>query len=506
MDAESPRSLPLALWALAGGAVGTMTAATVVNVAMPSVIGAFSLGQEEAQWLSSAFLVSSTACMLLNTWVTAVLGMRGAFLAAMAVFATGSVVGAGSSGFETAIAARVMQGAGAGLVQPMAMILIHRHAPPDRRASMTSLYALAVIASPALGPVLGGALIDRFDWRVVFVATLPAIAAAVTLAASSLPRRPRRAPIPPLDIAGLALLVIALAMTLQSLAVGHREGWSSAQAQLRMFAAAGASLGFLAWEARQPYPLLHLRLFTTPAFAAAGLVILFSGVAVYGSTYLIPMFVQTAQRMTPLAAGQVMLPAGLAMILAFPLSGRLADKLPPQGVLIAGAGMFALSAMLLSGVTAATSFTFMAGLIAFNRFAIGVLLPPTHACAMRAADPSLIIFAAPALTFLTQVGGALGVAALSVVVQERAAFHAVPLAAGINETLSSVPHALNAGANLSTLAWAQAQTFAFRDGFFLLGAGFALLTALIPLLPRPAPKPDAANFTNPPKPVLTLIR
>jgi MFS family permease len=125
---------------LAGGSVATMTAATIVNVALPSVIGGLGLGQEEAQWLSTAFLAASTGFMLLNTWAVARLGMRASFAAAMAAFVAGSVMGATAQELGLLIAGRVLQGAGAGLIQPMAMLVIYRRIGEDRRGLAIGLY------------------------------------------------------------------------------------------------------------------------------------------------------------------------------------------------------------------------------------------------------------------------------------------------------------------------------------------------------------------------------
>ncbi|MDZ4759872.1 MAG: MFS transporter, partial [Alphaproteobacteria bacterium] len=218
-------------WRLVGvlllGAVATMLAATIVNIALPSIIGAFGLGQDEAQWLASAFLTASTACMLLNTWAVAAWGARTAFIAALIVFIAGSVIGASGTGLETLVVGRILQGAGAGLIQPLAMVLIFRVFPDGERGAAIGLYALGVILSPAFGPVIGGVLIDLFDWRIVFVATTPLALLAMAFATILLPGRETGGPRPPLDWQGLALVTAAIALLLLGAAEGHRQGWTS---------------------------------------------------------------------------------------------------------------------------------------------------------------------------------------------------------------------------------------------------------------------------------------
>jgi DHA2 family multidrug resistance protein len=497
---------PLRRWILIAvlitGAIGTMLAATIVNVALPAIIGAFGLGQDQAQWLSTAFLTSSTGFMLLNTWAVASFGMRASFIAAMCVFIAGSIFGATSQGLEILVLGRVLQGAGAGLIQPMAMVLIFRIFPERSRGTAIGLYSLGVILSPAFGPVVGGALIDMFDWRVVFVATTPLTLLAIPLAIIFLPGREGSGALPRLDWQGLALVIAALALTLQGLAHGHREGWDDTGAILRLAAGAVSAAVFLLWEARQPFPILNLRLFAIPGFSLAALVILLTGLAVYGSTYLVPLFVQLIQHYSPTGAGLILAPAGFAMVIGFPLAGRLSDHVDARILLGLGVAMFGLSMLLLSGLSTFVSYSVMAGWVALSRIGIATVMPAANASAMRQVDPAMLSFAAPAATFLTQTGGALGVAGLSVLLQERAAFHIDAMAPLINETNPQAMEALarlraglseagipdhaatlQAGQQLALSMWTSAQALAFRDCFFLIACAFAALFLVIPLIP-----------------------
>lgn len=487
---------------LALGSIGTMMAATIVNVALPSIIGAFGLGQDEAQWLSTAFLTSSTGFMLLNTWAVACLGMRASFAAAMGVFIMGSAVGSAAGDLPTLVIGRVMQGAGAGLIQPMAMLVIFQHFPERSRGAAIGIYSLGVILSPAFGPVIGGVLIDAFDWRIVFVATAPLAALAIPLGVGLLPGRVSAAARPKLDWQGLVLVISALALTLQGLANGHREGWDDVGTALRLWGALAAAIAFLAWEARHPFPVLNLKLFARPAFALAAAAIFATGVAVYGSTYLVPLFVQLVQHYSPAGAGEVLLPAGVAMAVCFPLSGRLSDRVDVRVMLAAGIAMFAGSMWLLADIAVATPFAAMAFAVALSRTGIATVMPAANASAMRQV-PDMLAFAAPAATFLTQTGGALGVAILSVLLQERAAFHADALQPLINESngqamealallrdgmqesgLAPVAASAMAQQQLAASIWTSSQLLAFRDCFAAIALAFAGLLALVPFIPK----------------------
>lgn len=491
---------------LALGSIAAMTTATTVNVALPSISGAFGLGQEEAQWLSTAFLASSTGFMLLSGWAVAAGGMRAAFSAAMLVFIAGGLCGAAAQDLSMLIAGRVMQGAGAGLIQPMAVLVIFTRFPMMVRGLALGLYSLCVIVSPAFGPAVGGVLIDAFDWRVVFVATAPLALAAIPLAVSVLPARAADARPLKADWIGVALIIGAIALAIQGLAYGRREGWDDGGTTARLWLATGLLVAFVGWEARHPAPALDLRLFRRPGFSLAGVMILATGAAIYASTFLAPLFVQAVQHYSPTAAGEALLPAGVAMAVCFPLSGRLSDKIDARIPLCAGLAAFGASMLMLADVAAQTEFAAVAAALTLGRVGIGLTMPPANALAMRQAG-ALLAQAAPAATFLSQTGGALGVALASVLLEERTAFHADALAPMLNEAnaqlreaITGIGDALATGGvhpsathraavlQIGSAMRASAQLLAFRDCFFVLGAGFLTLAPIAILLPGRVPK------------------
>lgn len=489
---HTPHSRWLLVALLASGSIATMLTATTVNVALPSITGVFALGQDQAQWVSSAFLTASTACMLLNAWTVAAFGARASFLAALGVFSLGGVIGAASQSLETLVLGRVLQGAGAGLIQPLAMMLIFQAFPARQQGTAIGLYALGVIVSPAFGPVIGGVLIDLFDWRVTFVATIPLAVLAAGAAPFLLPGREGTGRAPPLDWIGLGLAVLAIALGLQGLAGGHRDGWDATITQARLGAAALFAGAFWLHARAAPHPILHLAVFAQPGFARASLMVGMTGLAVYGSTYLIPLYAQTIQHYPPTGAGQLLLPAGVAMAVAFPLAGRLSDRMDARWILGAGVGVFGLSMLLMANLDASTPFIAFAGWTALSRLGVGLLMPAANASAMRLSDPALIAHAAPALTFLTQTGGVAGIAGLAVLLQERTAMHAEHMRISLGDNAGQVsaylettglpdPQAL---LHFAAHVGAAASLLAFRDCFAVLAGLFVVLLALVPAIPR----------------------
>lgn len=503
----------LLLFTMLIGSMSTMLAATTINVALPAIIGAFGLGQDQAQWMSTAFLASSTIAMLSNAWAMATYGPRATYVFGMVVFLFGSVLGAVASTLELLIVSRGLQGIAAGLLQPMSMFLIFQTFPDNRRGTAMGVFSIGVVLAPAFGPALGGVAVDLASWRLVFVATVPLAIIAMALAPILLPRGDRLpdARRPPLDWQGLSLLAIAVVGLLAAFAGTARDGWDSNITLLRFAIGLAAGVLFLIWELRHPFPALNPKIFVYRQFWAAGLIISATGVAIYGSTYLIPMFVQMVQGYSPTAAGVMMIPAGIAMILGFPLAGRLTDRLDPRWLLGFGIACFAASCYLMSNVTALTPFWVLTFWIVLSRVGISFCMPPSNTTAVRAVPPHLLASATGGVSFLMQVGGAFGVNILAIFLQRRMIFHGEHLSTEMNERnpemlyqhaqtaqmleVSGMPQLQafqSAFGVINQSVASEAMVYAFRDCFHVVFIWFILILFTLVLMPKPdlsAPAP-----------------
>ncbi|MEO0982631.1 MAG: DHA2 family efflux MFS transporter permease subunit [Pseudomonadota bacterium] len=514
-EAFGPAYRWLLLVAMLCGALSTMLAATTINVALPAIIGVFGLGQDQAQWMSTAFLAASTIAMLANAWAMSAFGPRATYLAGIVLFVAGSLLGAVSATFELLIVSRALQGVAAGLLQPMSMFLIFQAFPNRMRGTAMGVFSIGVVLAPAFGPALGGVAVDLASWRLVFVATVPLAVVAGVMAVILMPRRDGApdAKRPPLDWLGLILVALSLTSFLAFIANGDRDGWGSDITLARLAIALACGALFLWWERRHPFPALNPRVFQHWQFTAAGVVIAFTGMAIYGSTYLIPIFVQVVQGYSPTAAGIMMIPAGLVMVACFPLAGRLTDRIDARLLLGFGAAAFGGAMYLMSGVAAATPYWVLVGWIAWSRVGISFCMPPANTTAVRGTPPHILASATGAASFLMQVGGALGVAMLAVFLQRRMIFHGEHLSSAIDERNAEFlyQHGLGVlehrGAGLpyreafrqayEPVAQAVAQeatVLAFRESFLMVAVGFAAVFLFVLFMPKPnldPPSPPA---------------
>jgi EmrB/QacA subfamily drug resistance transporter len=400
------------------GTISTILAATIVNVAFPAMMQELRVGHDTVQWVSTGFLAATATTMLATAWSIEAWGERRTFIAALALFLTASALGAGAWNAESLIAARVLQGAAAGVLQPLAMVALFRVFPVDERGRAMSLYGFGVVLAPAVGPALGGALVDAFGWRSIFLLPVPFGVVGLLLGRIALPGA-RGATRGPFDWQGTLLLIASLVALLNVPVVGHRAGWLSPA--LFALAAAGVALAaaFVGWEHRAPAPLLALRLFRHRAFASASLVSFAYGLGLFGTTYLVPVFVQDIAAYDASRAGYLLLPPGIALALAIAAGGRLADRAEPRYVIAAGLALFALSSLLLAFAGAATAFWLLATWLVIGRVGLGMLIPALNVGAVASLAGTELAYASSSVNFVRQLGGAAGVNLLAVVLEWR---------------------------------------------------------------------------------------
>ena len=174
----------------------------IANVAIPDVMGAFGIGQDQAQWMATAFIATMTLSQLLNTWLVEAFGQRLTFLLIIVVFFIGTMIAATSPTFDFIIFGRILQGFAAGVSQPLVMVILFQVFPANRRGLAMGLYGMAIMLAPGLGPAIGGFAIDTFSWRAIFYIPLPITAAAFVLGAFLMPGRLTVKRLPPFDWSG----------------------------------------------------------------------------------------------------------------------------------------------------------------------------------------------------------------------------------------------------------------------------------------------------------------
>ncbi|OBS31676.1 MFS transporter [Tepidimonas fonticaldi] len=467
------------------GAMAALVSSTVVNVAIPDLSHHFGLGQDAAQWVTSGFMAASVVSMLTTPWMLARFGFRRTYVLCMAALIAGGVLGGVADHYALVLAARLAEGVAAGIVQPIPAIIILRAFGPDEQGRASGLFGMGVVLAPALGPSLGGLLVDAWGWRAIFFLVVPFGLVSWALARRYVPvTAPGGVPARPglaLDLAGLALAAAATLALLLGLTVLHGGPPGRAAALLTL---AGVLLAaFVAWQRRRarrgrPQPLMHLGVFGHRAFAAGSVVSLIYGAALFGSTYLFPVYLQLGLGLSAAWVGALLLPAGLVLALTIAVVGRLADRQPAHRLVAVGLALLTLSFVAFALVPAGAPLALLVALAVLGRVGLGFVLPSLNLGAMRGLPAAQLPHGSSAINLLRMLGGAAGVSVCGVFLEWRLAAHGVA---------AMGPGALaDAAAGAAT---APARLGAFADTFWLL-AGVCALALLSARALRPPRHPE----------------
>jgi len=473
--------------------ISMVMSSTMVNVAIPDMMGAFGIGQDQAHWMSTGFLAAMTVSMLLNAWLVGRFGPRNAFLGAVLLFIAASVIGQTSPTYGGLVLARVVQGCCAGVIQPLAMSTVFLVYPPEERGRAMGWFGMGVVLGPTIGPVFGGIIIDTMAWRWVFSAPVPIMAVSAALGWVFLPGRDPAARRVGVNLISFALITAAIGLFLNGITEGQRDGWDADRCFLLLIGSAFSLAWFLYREASHPEPLIQLKLFSVWPYTASAIVAVVFGAGMFGTLFLVPVMVQTVQGFTATKAGLMLLPGGLVAMAVFPLAGRLSQTVAPVWTISIGLFVFGLSCYWLMSAEIATGFWVLALVVAFGRIGLGLVMPALNLGAMSSVPRELVPSAAGTLNFIRMTGAAIGVNALAIIIDSRIAGHAqamastqthgnVPLAE-LMAMLSArfadagVPEAERAGMALAyvrRLIDLKAHELAFHDGFAVLTIAFGV--------------------------------
>lgn len=447
--------------------VGTMAAimsSTIINVAVPDMSRQFALGQERAQWVASGFMIAMTVSMLTTPWLLARYGYRRTYSGTMLVLLAGSIVGGFSPDFSMVLAARVAEGLAAGVVQPIPAIIIVRVFEPHEQGRAGGVFGMGVVLAPAIGPSVGGLLVDWFGWRSIFFMVVPFCLASLWLAQRFVPTMPAgssggKRPGGKLDWPGLVLAGAGTICLLNGL-VQLRAGTSATALALLVFSAASLA-GFVARQRQLGRtvvqtgnaPLMNLAIYQHRAFAMGSIVAFIYGMALFGSTYLLPVYMRLALMLSPSLVGTILLPAGLVLAATIPLAGRLADRQSTHVLVSTGLALLAASFVLMGTVSAGGSLWVLAAWAVLGRIGLGFILPSLNSGSLRGLPRELLPQGSSAINFLRTLGGAAGVSLCGIVLEWRLGAH---------------------GDSLSRSTSSAARLAAFNETFYLLAALCAL--------------------------------
>jgi DHA2 family multidrug resistance protein len=465
---------------------------TIANVALPYIAGGMGVSEDEASWVVTTYLVSNAIILTASSFLARMLGRKTFFLICLGLFTVSSLLCGFAPNLNALLLFRILQGIGGGGMVPVAQSILADAFPPAKRGQAFAVFGVAVVVAPVVGPTLGGWLSDNLSWQWCFLINGPVGLIAMALIAAIL-REPARAADQKaqqgsFDVVGFMLVATFLGALEVVLDRGLEDDWFASP--FIVTSAAICALAFILmipWGLTRRDPIIDLRMLASRQFGACFLVMLATGAILLATTQFLPQLVQQDFGYTATWAGLVLSPGGVVTMVMMFVVGRLAAKVQPKYLIVAGAVVIALSMYSMTNVYGDLGFWFMAR----SRMLIGVGLPlifvPIMAASYDGIPPSKTDQASALINAARNTGGSIGVSIVSNVLTHREQFHqsrlveqVVPSSTQYQDTLQQVTSFFAAqGSSLAqahdqAIQWigaqvqSQASFLAYMDAFWVL--------------------------------------
>jgi DHA2 family multidrug resistance protein len=425
-------------WVLANVMIGTFMAvldATIVNVALAKIMGVFGVTLDRVEWVVTAYMLVFGILLPTSGWVADHLGYKRTYLLGLVLFTVGSLACSLSWNLDTLILFRVIQGAGAGCLLPVGMAIVTREFPVEQRGLALGFWGIAAAASVSLGPMVGGYLVDHFSWHMIFDINVPV--GVIGVAATVLIQREYRSErVRSFDIVGFLSLAAFLAGLLLALTNGNASwntgGWTSPYILTCLALSAVGLVVFLITEFTVKHPLIDLRLFKDFNFSLANLALFVFGLGMFGSTFLLPLYLQNSLGYTAFQAGLFFLPVGLLQGLFAPLSGLVTDRISPKIPGFIGIILMAYSFYLNHQLSLFSGHSEIASSLVFRGLGMGLLFTPLSTLALAGIPRERMAQASGLFNVVRQIGGSFGVAIFGTLLTRRVLIHTANFGAAID--------------------------------------------------------------------------
>lgn len=495
--------------------------ATVVNVALPKLMASFGVSVDRVEWVLTGYLLVFAVVLPSSGWFADHFGQKRIFLLGLLFFTFGSFLCSLSWSLNILIAFRILQGAGAGFLMPVGMAIILREFPPEKRGIALGFWAMAASASVSLGPTLGGYLIDTYSWHMIFDVNVPVGIFGMIVLLIVL-REYKTEEIRSFDLVGFISLTVFLTTLLLALANGNSDwntgGWTSTYILTCFGISAVSLIIFLTAEFNARHPILDLSLLKSRNFAIGNMVFFIFGLGVFGSIFLLPLYLQNSLGYTPLQAGLVFLPVGLIQGISAPTAGIFSDKVGPRIPVYIGLLLMALSFYLYGHLSFLTERPTIMLALYIRGIAIGFLFASLTTLAIAEIPNPRMAQAAGMLNVIRQIGASLGVAIFGSFLVRRTIYHSAMYGGQIdahsavyNQTLyrlqhfaehavGSSPGKAAAQAKGIMVGFVQSQAFIRAVSDVFLTAGAVILLSIVPLFFLRSRRKAKAQAAPPVKP------
>jgi MFS transporter, DHA2 family, multidrug resistance protein len=467
---------------------------SIANVSLPHIAGNLSVSQDESTWVLTSYLVSNAVVLPISGWLSTRIGRKRFYMSCVALFTVSSFLCGIAPTLGSLIFFRILQGIGGGGLGPSEQAILADTFPPAKRGMAMAVYGMAVVLAPAIGPTLGGFITDNFSWRWVFFINIPVGIASLILSNRVVSDPPHlkwahEHASRSVDWWGLGLIATGLGCLEYVLDKGQEADWFHSSAIVGFSVVSAVSLvAFVFWELQHDNPIVDLKMFKRRSFAVANGLMLTLGVALFGSTVLLPQYLQVLMGYTAQQAGMALSPGGFAVILLLPLIGRLVSKVDVRGLITIGFLSLSLSLLYMAHkVNLQMDFKTAVTLRTIQMAGLAFLFVPIQTVSYSGVEPQKFNQVSGIMNLSRNMGGDIGIAFVTTLITRRSQTHQANLAAHTTNYNPAYTAKLAAmtrvfeSAGAATIDAAKQATAAMYRQLALQAAQLAYLDALIAL-------------------------
>jgi DHA2 family multidrug resistance protein len=457
------------------GLVMAIIDTTIVNVALDTIGGNLGATVDEVAWVATGYILANVVVMPLNGWLTALLGRKIFYATSLGVFTVASFMCGTAHSIWVLVFYRVLQGLGGGALQPTAQAIMFETYPPEKRGAAMAIFGLGAMVGPAIGPTLGGWIVDNASWPLIFFINIPIGITAFLMTLAFIPNPKYIAkPKGGIDWAGLGLLTVGLASLQFVLEQGERDEWFSSHTIVLLTAVSAISLVLFVFKAlRDRHPIVDLKVFKFRSFSIGSFLGIVMGFGLFGTALILPLFFQQLLGFTAFDTGLALMPGAFATAISMMVIGRMLNYIDGRWSIVFGILLFAWSTWMLGALNVNAGYwdVFWPRLI--QGFALGFLFVPLTTITLNDVPIHEMAGATGVFTLLRQLGGSLGIAILTTLLTHETAVAWNVLSSGVTQT-----HGYSVG-TLTQMVATQSTMIAYDYLFRITAIVFVLTVPLV---------------------------
>ncbi len=468
------------------GLIMAIIDSTIVNVALNTIGGILGASIDEVSWVATGYILANVIVMPLNGWLTAYFGRKNFYAVSLAIFTISSLLCGTARSIWVLVFYRIVQGIGGGALQPTAQAIMFESYPVERRGAAMAIFGLGAMVGPAIGPTLGGYIIDNASWPLIFYINVPIGIVALMMTMAFIPNpkfilKPKGG----IDWSGMGLLVAGLSSLQYVLERGEHDDWFNSNTIVTLTIVAIVSLVWFVIKAlRDRYPVVDLHVFRLRSFAIGSIIGIITGFGLFGTSLILPLFFQSILGFTAFDTGMALLPGAVSTAVSMFIVGRLINRFDARLLIALGMFIFAASTWMLGGLTRDAGYLNVFWPRVVQGVALGFLCVPLTTMSLGDVPLAEMAGATGVYTLIRQLGGSFGIAILTTLLTHESAVAWNVLASGITQT-----HGYSIGV-LTQLVAPQTGVIAYDYLFRLCSIVFLLSMPLVFFI-RPKRRPGS---------------